>query len=124
MNKKAHTEAQILEALIAAGGIQSHAAKILKCSTGKISGYVTKSKKLQKHLKQIREEILDIAETALIKALKAEEAWAIKYYLNCKGKERGYGIQAIITGKDGGPLDCTFRWEGEGADYHAPVSAP
>jgi len=40
-------------------------------------------------------ETVDVVETKLEAAIKAGHPWAIKYYLDAKGKDRGYGRQSV-----------------------------
>ena len=47
---------------------------------------------------------LDVAETALLAAVAKGEAWAVCFYLKCKGKARGWTERAEVTGPGGGPL--------------------
>ena len=43
---------------------------------------------------------LDIAEDSLIKAVKGGEAWAVCFYLKCKGKARGYIERESVAAPD------------------------
>lgn len=38
-----------------------------------------------------REKVVDVAESRLMEAVNAGEAWAIRFYLNNQAKPRGYG---------------------------------
>ncbi len=45
---------------------------------------------------ETREETLDIVESALLRKCKGGIPWAIKFYLERKGRARGYGPQLTI----------------------------
>ena len=95
---------QIAQALKATGGFITMAATKLNVTHSAVSQRVSKSKKLQKVITRIQAENLDLSESGLIKHLKDENLNAIKYYLSNKGRERGYGQNIELTGKDGEPL--------------------
>lgn len=48
----------------------------------------------------LTDEITDLAEGKLIIALRAGEPWAVKYWLDNRGQQRGYGIRRLAF-KDG-----------------------
>jgi hypothetical protein len=50
---------------------------------------------------------LDIAESKLLTAITKNEDWAIKFYLETKGKVRGYTKRSEIAGVPGAPLMVT-----------------
>ena len=60
-------------------------------------------------LEDINEEVQDCAEDGLQTLMKNEDPKikldAIKFYLNTKGKARGYSTRSEITGADGGPVE-------------------
>lgn len=61
------------------------------------------------HLQEVREEVdetlLDVAEAHVITDLHAGERKTIRWYLDRKGKDRGYTTRQEQTGRDGGPLE-------------------
>jgi hypothetical protein len=97
-------DAQIEKALQATGGFMSLAAQRLGCSYKTVWRRVQGSAKLQAALTEICDKKLDVAEAALMKAIGSGEAWAVCFYLKCKGKQRGYVERQELTGKDGGPI--------------------
>ena len=114
--KDFYTVQQVADALRKTGGIMTQAAKLLKDATGlghynksdMIRSYIDKYPELQAVVKSIEGETLDLAETALIAAMKAEgrrdHLRAVCFYLKHKGKGRGYVGRSEVTGADGVPL--------------------
>jgi len=78
-------------ALDKAGGFLAEASRILGVSRSAVTQRVKKSKRLQKKLQEIIEFHLDVAESKLLSCVNKEQGWAVMYYLNNKGKPRGYG---------------------------------
>jgi Phage terminase, small subunit len=91
-------------ALRKSSGVYTGAAALLKCAPNTVRGYVERHKTLQVALLDIEEENLDLAETVLQQRLRNGEAWAICFYLKCKGKLRGWTERAEVTGPNGGPV--------------------
>lgn len=81
---------QVAEALVAAGGVQVDAARILGCTRSTINGYVRRYPDLQQLIIDTREETLDLAESQLIKKMKEGNMTAVIFYLKTQGKQRGY----------------------------------
>ena len=84
------TEKQLIEALQSCGGFRTATAKLLNVSRSAVSNRINKSPKLLQIVDDIEESRLDIAESALINALKDGDPWAIQFYLKRKGQRRGY----------------------------------
>ena len=57
-----------------------------------------KFKRLDEELKSIEEELLDRAEEKLQELINSGHFEAIRYFLSCKGKRRGYTKHEIDTG--------------------------
>ena len=105
------TDDQIIAALKASGGIYGPATEWLKKKTGRhlahsyLSGRVNKSSKLKKARDGIIEMNLDVAEVYLFDLIKQKKFNAIKFYLERKGRHRGWGLKIENTGPDGGPIE-------------------
>lgn len=99
------------KALREAKGLRSHAAKMLGCSTTTVSDYIGRHKELQLAEREVLEEVLDFAEQALWKNVKAGREQSLFFLLRCKGKERGYVERHIVesSGLDGGPIQHVHR---------------
>lgn len=79
-------------------------ARSLKCSRQTIHNYAAKYPPIAEAIQDARDEILDLAESKLVKAIRGDHAWAICFYLKTQGKERGYVERQEMTGKGGGPI--------------------
>ena len=98
--KHAITDKQIEEAIRKNGGWLTFAAKAVDLSYRQILRRVAQSERLQKVRDEVRERYLDIAESALITAVRRGEAWAVCFYLKCKGKGRGYIERESVVASD------------------------
>ena len=98
------TDEMVAAALQATGGFMALAAQRLGCSYKTVQRRVSGSTKLQAKLAEICDCKLDVAEAALMKAVRDGAAWAVCFYLKCKGKQRGYVERQEVTGKDGAPI--------------------
>jgi predicted transcriptional regulator len=90
MNHEAYSPAEVSEALRASGGLVTDAADALGCSRPTIYAYLKKYPEVAQAKEDSEEKNLDIAESKLMEAVKNREAWAICFFLKCKGKKRGY----------------------------------
>jgi hypothetical protein len=107
------SNAQIEQALRKCAGIQTAAASALEEATGRscsrqlISKRVGQNPRLRRVCDEVLEESLDIAENELIKGVKRGDASLIKFYLETRGKQRGYTRrhEQQPLGADGKPVD-------------------
>jgi hypothetical protein len=81
---------EIKKALEKAKGLVYLAASFLGCSPQTIYNHFKLNPELAKIRQQKRNEILDIAESKLIKAVQKGESWAIVFLLKTQGQDRGY----------------------------------
>jgi hypothetical protein len=101
---------EIEAALRASGGIYAHTAQLLTeaagraCTRQNIQHWVSKHPTLLDAVNQCVEEIKDLAESALIANIRKGDTAAIKFYLETKGKDRGYVRRYNLTGAEGQPL--------------------
>lgn len=102
---QAKTEKQFEDALRANGGVYVMAAKALGVTRLTVAAHVEKSPHLQAIVKESDEGNLDVAETSLMRAVVKGEAWAICFFLKCKGKARGYVERQEFSGVNGGPIE-------------------
>ena len=93
------TDAQIATALRKSLGIQAMAARKLNCDRATICVRVKKSKMLQQVIAEEYERRVDIAESALFKAVTAGEGWAGRFTLQGSpyGRKRGYAEQTDVN---------------------------
>lgn len=105
--------AQIEEALRKSGGFQSKAADMLGISQPAVSKRISNNKRLQRAVRAIKEQYLDLAEINLLKLIRDGDLGSICFYLKCQGKHRGYVERQEITGRDGTPIKVKFLWADE-----------
>ena len=98
------TDMQIEEAIYRSDGLYSLAAARLGVTATTVARRVLKSARLQEAVRAASDKSLDLAESALMKAVEAGKAWAVCFFLKCKGKGRGYVERQEITGSNGGPV--------------------
>ena len=108
--KKRYTDAQIIGALVAAGGMVHLAARQLGCDPTTIYARRDKSTAVADAIEDQRGQALDIAKSALKRAVLAGEAWAVCFTLKTLGKTRGYTerSEVEVTGKDGAALTIEY----------------
>jgi Bacterial regulatory protein, Fis family len=98
------TTEQIIEVLEACGGIVVYAAQRLGVHRNTLHNWIKDEPELKQAQEGTEETLLDIGEANLVKALKAGDWEATRFYLTTKGRKRGYGIRAEISGENGGPI--------------------
>ena len=81
-------------------------ANMLKVSREAIRKRVQASEALMAIAKEEREGVVDVAESALQRAVLEGEAWAVQFTLRNLGRDRGYFEKTLQEhqGKDGGPI--------------------
>lgn len=84
------TKAATLKAISKCAGIVSTVAKKLRVDWHTAKKYIEEWEETRIAFQSEKEGVTDLAESELIKAIKAGESWAVKYYLSTIGKERGY----------------------------------
>jgi predicted transcriptional regulator len=84
------TEQQIIEALQSTGGFRNKASQILGISRSALSQRINNNKKLKEIADDIQESYLDIAESTIVKSIENGDTKTAQWYLERKGKERGY----------------------------------
>lgn len=90
--KQKCTEIQILEAIKGSAGIKTTIAKRLGISFHTLQSYIKKYDSVKDALLDEEETVLDMAEGNLFKLIQNGDVSAIFYFLNNKGKRRGYGF--------------------------------
>ena len=88
----------VLEAIKGSDGIVSAIASKLGVDWHVASRHIIEYDETMTANRNEEERMLDAAEEALYKAVRAGEPWAIKWVLATKGKERGYFEQNEHTG--------------------------
>ena len=109
MGHRRLTKKLVIEALTNKKGAVYLAAADLGCSHTAIYDYLEKYPELQELKEQFDQEVTDIAELNLRKAVINADPWALKYQLSTKGKSRGYVERQEVTGADGGAI--VVEWD-------------
>jgi hypothetical protein len=105
---------QLIKAMRLSYGIISMACEMVKVSQRTYYKYLETDPLFREMIEEIYNKNLDMAEHKLLKkALKDEEEWAIKYFLNSKGKKRGYGINSTDITSNGKTINVVIDPEKE-----------
>ena len=83
----------VISAISGTGGIVSQIAEKLQCSRRTVYTYIDKYQEVKSAYDDEKEMILDVCEEGLFAKIYGQDFEAIKYYLERKGKCRGYGGQ-------------------------------
>lgn len=94
----------IKRALEANGGVILAAANALKCSSQNLRQRIKNDGELLEFQAKLEEDILDIAEGVVRKALSKGDANTARWLLDRKGKQRGYRTTTEVTGLGGGAI--------------------
>lgn len=100
-----YTAAQIIAAIKASKGMVFVTARKLGCSSQTIYNYVKRYPSIQDAIREERGVLLDEAESALAKAIRLGEGWAVCFTLKTIGRERGYVERQEFSGPGGGPIE-------------------
>lgn len=86
------TEKQILDAIKGSAGIRATIIKKLNIAYCTLKSYENKYPSVREALYVEEETVLDMAEGNLFKLIQNGDPTAIYYFLNNKGRRRGYGV--------------------------------
>jgi len=106
MAGKPHTQPnltidQIEFALTKSRGLVTPAAEALNVTYQAIYSRISKSRRLQRLLSDVREAMLDRCEGTLLDYIDDKNLTAVIYYLKTIGKSRGYSERHEVSGIDG-----------------------
>ena len=99
------TVANVAAALRSSAGIRSEAARKLKVTSPAITQFIHKHPEINDIIAEIEEGLLDLSESKLVGCIQRSEFPAIKFYLERKGRHRGYASRYEVTGANGGPIE-------------------
>lgn len=104
------SQAVLEKALRQAGGIPAGAAQILDCARSTVTRRIAKSPDLQQLIEELQDELIDVAEYGVAKAVRNEKNKdhfkACRFVLETKGKSRGWTRQiGVVIDK---PVPITF----------------
>jgi hypothetical protein len=94
-----HTQAEIIEALKQTGGVITQAAELLGITPDGLRKRVKHSETLTAAREEIREQMKDLAEGNIFKALKDGDKEMSKWYAASQARDRGYGTKIEVEGK-------------------------
>ena len=95
------TKRKVIAAIQAAGGGMYLAARTLGVVPSTIYRWRDRCPEVAKAIADCDEEVNDIAESALKRAIINGEGWAVCFRLKCKAKHRGYVERQEVTGANG-----------------------
>lgn len=97
--------ARAKQALEKSGSIRTIAAKMLAVHRSTLCSFMNKHPSLQAFADDIEEVLKDDAEDQVIKAIRAGDMPTVRWYMELKGKDRGYVRRVESTGSGGGPVE-------------------
>lgn len=80
----------VKDAIKKSGGWITSAANMLSCTTLQLTFVISQTPELLETFLEVREKYLDFAEAKLLGLVKQGELEAIKFWLKCQGKDRGW----------------------------------
>lgn len=98
------TNKQIEFAIRQTAGNIAQAARALGVSRSTVNRRVSQSEALKEVVDEVREELVDIAESALRREVVNGNITAIIFTLKTQGKNRGYVERQEVTGAEGGTI--------------------
>ena len=98
------TVERVTAALQNAAGIKSAAAHMLGVHRVTLYRFISENPELERVAQECDEQTLDLAESKMITAIKNDDFQMIRFYLERKGRHRGYGHKQEISGPNGGPI--------------------
>ena len=99
------TIAAVEQALRASAGFMTVTAARLGVSRATLYRFFDKHPSLREIAEDVAEELCDLAETKLIQLIREGDGPSIRFYLETKGKNRGYTRRVENTGTDGGAIE-------------------
>jgi len=103
---------QILEALCGNSGFLQQTAEALNINRVTLWRYIKSDKQLQEEVEQVKESLIDFAESQLRTNIKDGKETSLIYFMNCKARHRGYGnfkqIEIIDKDNKAEKLDPSF----------------
>ncbi len=111
MAKLKYKADQMIQAIEAAEGNLTQAAKNLGCARGTVYKYLEKYPTVKQAYEEANERTIDMVEGQLITQCKRGNITAIIFYLKTKAKHRGYVERQEYTGKDGKDIVVNLSWD-------------
>lgn len=104
--KQRYTVDEVIAAIRGSRGIMTHVAGTLGCSWLTVYNYVRRYTKVQEALREEREQLFDVAECNLIRAIDAGDLKMSRFILQTLGKKRGWYERGehVLVGDERRPL--------------------
>jgi hypothetical protein len=96
---------RVEQALRSTGNIKTIAAHVLGVHRATLYRFLELHPRLVEFASEIQEELLDVAEAKVIQLLKDGDMPTVRWFLELKGKDRGYTRRAEVTGPAGAPIE-------------------
>jgi len=93
------TDEELIEAIKGTGGVITLISKKLGCNWRTAHKNLNRSEEIIATVKDEKETLLDRAEITLIKAINDDDVQTAKWYLQVKGRDRGYTPAMEVNGK-------------------------
>lgn len=94
---------KVLKAIEGSGGILANIARKCEVSRTAMYKFLAKYPDVEQARLDEREEVLDMAENQLVKAVQRGEGWAVRYMLSTQRKDQ-YSYRREVTGAEGKEL--------------------
>lgn len=107
--RRIHSTEEIAEAIRNGQGLKSNIADLLGMIVRGLELRLQKSSQLQEVMREVREAQLDVVESKLMQAAENGEAWAIRLYLKCHGKHRGWSERSTVNSPQQNSLARTIE---------------
>jgi len=105
MSRLSKRQKQMIEAMERnVGNVSAACAACNDLSRTTHYDWMKKNEKYRQAIDDVEQKNIDFAESMLMVNIKAKKEKSIFYYLDRRGKDRGYGKSMEVTGKDGAPL--------------------
>lgn len=101
---KGITNAAFEDALRKSGGMLGDTARLLGIRRQTVHDRLKRSPALQAVHAEVRDDILDLAETKLVEAIRAGNLGAACFFLKTQGRARGYVERNELTTVEGEPI--------------------
>jgi hypothetical protein len=105
-----YSPAQVIAALEASAGVVLGAAQKLRCTSQTIYNYIDRYPEVASAKDQAREDLIDLAESQIIKAVAAGNLTACIFVVKTQGKARGWSERTELATPDDKPLQVSFDW--------------
>ena len=111
-----YTAKQFIEAIPGTGGIIGTIAQRVGCKWHTAKKYIDEMPTVRAVYDDECEIMLDVAESAVVMSVKGGDTRDAKWYLQMKGKQRGYVDRQEVTGAEGKPISIIEAVKPESAE--------